>query len=366
MWYLDIPTQDEMKALAEARANAVVSLYLPTTPVTPQGRGDSLVFRNLADEAVAALTERDDVRRQDREAIAEKLYDLVDDVRFWATQANGLGVIVTPEREWTFRLPHAPAQGAHIGDRAHLIPLFAAAATTHDAHVLCLSEGSVRLVDVSADLSPQEVDVPELAAVADGRLGVGARSYSQRLADSEAKGIMTQQYARAVDDALRPFLRGDERPLILIAPRPINDMFHQVCSYPYLLDEDIQANPDRWSVTEVAEAVQPVLDTYREKLDAGLAELVDQRMGEGRVMWDLANIARAATMGAVDTFVVDRDYDENGYIDDAGAVTFDENGYSLVGEVARRVASMSGTVLPLEERYVHGGTKTTAILRYSL
>lgn len=366
MWYLDIPTQGELEAVAAAQGNAVVSIYMPTTPITPQGAGDSIVLRNLTDSAIADLEGRADVSRAEREAIADQLAELIDDPRFWATQANGLGVITTPDHQWTFRLPQTLPQEVHVGVHAHIIPLFAAAASTHDAHVLCLSEGSVRMVDLAGDLPPHEVDVPELAAVAGGKTGVGAKAFSGRRADADNKGILSRQYARQVDDALRPLLHGDDRPLILIAPRPINDMFRQVCSYPHLLDDEVRANPDRWSITEIAEAAAPVLDAHRENLDAWMSELVERRKGEGRVLIDLANIAKAATMGVVDTFVVDRDYDELGFIDEMGAVTFDPEGESLVGEIARRVVAMSGRVLPLAEQYVHGGTATTAILRYAL
>ena len=111
------------------------------------------------------------------------------------------------------------------------------------------------------------------------------------------KKILVRQYARAVDDALRPLLRGDERPLILIAPQPINAIFRSVCSYPYLLDADLQSSGDRMTETEIAEAVQPLLADAEEQRRAQLAELLDQRRSQNRVLEDLADIARAATAG---------------------------------------------------------------------
>ena len=36
MWHLDIPTQDELRALAQTRGYGVVSLFMPTTPITTE------------------------------------------------------------------------------------------------------------------------------------------------------------------------------------------------------------------------------------------------------------------------------------------------------------------------------------------
>ncbi|HPE12128.1 MAG: cation transporter [Actinobacteria bacterium] len=217
--------------------------------------------------------------------------------------------------------------------------------------------------DLAADLPPQEVEVPGMptdAASHAGKSSLGDRSHSGRLVGSEGKKILVRQYARAVDDALRPLLRGDERPLILIAPQPINAIFRSVCSYPYLLDADLQSSGDRMTETEIAEAVQPLLADAEEQRRAQLAELLDQRRSQNRVLEDLADIARAATAGAVDTLIVDRAANESGSLDEAGNLTLDDSGINVVDEVAGRVLTTGGTVLALPD------AKTSAILRYAL
>lgn len=367
MWHLDIPNNAELRALAAISGPAVVSIYLPTTPITPDARADALAFRNLVDEALAAVAELPDLPRRGDEPIAEQLTDLIDDEQFWATQAHGLGVITTAEHQWTFRLPQQPRAQVTVGDRPHLLPLLAAASESRDAHVLCLSEGAVRLVDVAADLPPQPVEVPELprdAAAAVGKSSLGDRSHSGRIVGSEGKKVRIRQYARAVDEALRPLLHGDDRPLVLIAPQPINSIFRQVCSAPSLADEGLDTNADIWTDTDVAEAVRPVLVEHAAHVDADLAALVDQRAGQRRVATDLADIARAATYGAVATLVLDRDFDVPGSIADDG--TLSTEGTLLADELARRVFAEGGEVLALASDRLPGGAPATAILRYPL
>jgi hypothetical protein len=366
MWNLDIPSESELRLLAAINAPAVVTIYMPTTPISQDGAAEAMALHNLAREAMIEVRQRPELPRGDDEYIEVQLLDLIDDDDFWAHQSHGLGVITTPDGQWTFRLPHRPNAQVHVDDKANLIQLIAATAA-QDAHVLCLSEGAVRLVDVAADLPPKEVKVagmPSDAAGAAGKSSLKDRSPSGRLVGSEGKRVRIRQFARLVDDALMPILRGDERPLILIATEPIYSIFRQVCSAPTLVSLGVEANPDRLSLTQIADAVKPVLVAHAAETDAALANTVDERRGQRRATTDLADIARAATISAVATLIIDREYDERGSIGDDGALTLDPDGPVLAEELARRVVANGGRVLALSADRLPGGSPVTAVLRY--
>lgn len=354
MWHLDIPCADELRSLAELPGGKVASVYLPTTPVSPQARKDATVFANLVDAV-------------DEPAIQELLRDLVDDQVFWDTQAHGLGVIATPERMWIYRLPHAVDEVVQVASHAKILPLIGAASAIRSCHVLVLSEGSARLIDVSAELPPQEVrvaDMPKDAASWAGKSSIGDRSHSGRLVGSEGKNVHIRSYARGVDDAVRPLLHGDDQPLVLVAPEPIASIFRSVCSYPHLLEAGVQTNADALTETEIAEAVQPVLAEAVGARAAALAALVDQRRGQQRVATDLADIARAATAGAVDTLIVDREANEGGSVDEAGNLLLEDGGVNVVDVIATRVLATGGTVLALDASELPGAP-VTAVLRWT-
>ncbi|MCX6482249.1 MAG: hypothetical protein NT146_03045 [Mycobacterium sp.] len=366
MWNLDIPSESELRLLAAINAPAVVTIYMPTTPISQDGAAEAMALHNLVKEAMIEVRQRPELPRGDDEYIEVQLLDLIDDDDFWAHQSHGLGVITTPDGQWTFRLPHRPNAQVHVDDKANLIQLIAATAA-QDAHVLCLSEGEVRLVDVAADLPPKEVKVagmPSDAASAAGKSSLKDRSPSGRLVGSEGKRVRIRQFARLVDDALMPILRGDERPLILIATEPIYSIFRQVCSAPTLTSLGVEANPDRWSLTKIADAVKPVLVAHAAETDAALANTVDERRGQRRATTDLADIARAATISAVATLIIDREYDERGSIGDDGALTLAPDGPVLAEELARRVVANGGRVLALSADRLPGGSPVTAVLRY--
>ena len=98
MLYVDIPTRSEFSALAGARADACVSIYLRTTPVTQDISAARIEFGNLIREAQKQLEDSGfDKRRM--AALSEQLSDLVDDDEFWHFQANSLAEeVFRPER----------------------------------------------------------------------------------------------------------------------------------------------------------------------------------------------------------------------------------------------------------------------------
>ena len=238
-------------------------------------------------------------------------------------------------------------------------------------YVLALAEGEVRLVEVAADLQPVTVRVaglPTSAADAAGKASISGRSHSGRQVGSEGKRMHIRHYARAVDAALRPFLAGSTTPLVLAAVDPVRSIFRGLNSYPHLLDAVIETSPDRVTEQELATAARGVLLEQQAADDAGLVELFQTRSSQRRALTEVTDAARAATAGAVDTLVVDRELFVPGTVDEDGTVhgpdTATGQVYGVVDEIARRVLLTDGTVLSVDAASVPGGQGFAAILRY--
>jgi len=371
MWNVDIPSSDELRTLAELRGPAVVSIYLPTTPVTADAQADRIVLKNLADQARTGLEEAGVASRAEVAEIDEELADLVVDDDFWEHQAQGLAVIVTADHVWTHRLPYTVTAQVHVSDRAHLKPLLSLTSFPMSCYVLALAEGEVRLVEVAADLAPVPVRVPDMprsASDAASKASISGRSHSGRQVGSEGKRVHIRHYARRVDAALRPFLAGSTTPLVLAAVEPVRSIFRAVSSYPHLVDAVIETNPDRVTDQELAAAAREILLEQQAAELGSLAELFDTRSSQGRALTELTDCARAATAGAVDTLIVDRELFVEGTVDDDGTVHTPETAqgqvYGVVDEIARRVLLTGGTVLSVDAAGVPGGQGFAAILRY--
>lgn len=373
MLYVDIPTRPEFKALNEVRADACVSIYLKTTPLTQGSDASRIELGNLAKQARQQLEDVGfDKRRM--ALLMEHFDDLADDHEFWRVQANSLAVLATPDKVSTFRLANALQPMVEVSDRFHLKPLLRAITFSNSAFVLALSENAVRLIEVHADLPPQTVKVeglPKDAASSVDKSTLNNRSPSGRIQGSEGQNVRFRQYARRVDAALRPVLAGRETPLILAATGRLESVYRSVNSYPNLLPNGIEDSPDRISDADLAAAARPALDAAYAADLAALKALYDARMGEGRATADLSDAARAATYGAIETLLVDIDTVVPGVVDEqTGAIALfdkpDAASYGVVDEIARRALANGARVLGVRKADLPGQGDLAAILRYAV
>jgi Bacterial archaeo-eukaryotic release factor family 11 len=368
--HTDIPTRSQIERLLTARGPSLVSIYVPTSPITQETRGDRIAFKNLVSTAVeqlrAAGTPAHDVN-----AVDEGLQDLHDDDEFWVRQANSLAVFASPRGVRTFRLPNRLTEAVQVADRYYVKPLLRAVSFPQAAFVLALAEGSVRVLEVTADVPTFELHVPDLptdVASAVGKASITDRGATGRIQGSEGKKVLIRQYARLVDHALRSALAGHHLPLILAATQPIESIFRSVNTYPELVDEGIEGSPEHRSDAELAADARTVLDAVHAAELEALKELFETRLSQGRGATDVTDVARAATFGAVDTVLVDIDATLPGVVDEeSGAVTIGEDdgaAYGVIDEIARRALLFGGRVLAVRSDDIPEGGPVAAILRY--
>lgn len=368
--HTDLPTHDQLEELLETRQPWSVSIYMATEPAS-RGEAERIELRNLADEAARQLRETGAAGR-DVAAIEESIGDVLDDGQVWRYQARSLALFATPATIRTFRLPNRLVDIVEVSDRFHVKPLLRAVTFPHTAFVLALAQGSVRLLEVAPDVDPFELAVdglPADVASAAGKSSIADRSPSRRLQGSEGQKVRMRQYARQIDQALRPLLSGLELPLILAATEPLDSIYRSVSTYPHLATTTIPGNPETTSDAELIASARAVLDELYAAELARLRELYALRFSQHRASAGVADVARAATYGLVETVLVDIDESMPGSIDEDGAVTFDAVedavNYGILDEIARRVWLTGGRVLAVRQPDIPGAGSVAAILRYA-
>jgi hypothetical protein len=373
MLYVDRPTAADLKFLISHRDDMCLSIYLRTTPVTQATTGDRIELKNLAKQGIHQL----DVVGADKRrvaALSEHLDDLVDDNEFWRFQARSLAVLATPDNVRTFRIASALEPVSEVSDRFFLKPLLRAVTFPNACYVLALSEGAVRVIEVSSDLPAAlaKIDgMPKNAASAVGRSTLNDRSPSGRIQGSEGQKVRLRQFARQVDSSLRGLLAGSDIPLVLAALQPLASIFRSVNTYSHLASVAIDGSPDMLTDAELAGRARTVLDgIYREEI-AAFAKLFVARENHGRATADIAQAARAATYGAVEVLLADIDEIVPGKVDEVdGSVSFADKAsagsYGVVDEIAGRVILSGGRVLGVRKADIPGGKSLAAILRYPM
>lgn len=367
----DIPTRDDVVELATARNDASVSIYLPTSPLPAGSDAERLELRNLADDAVgrlrAAGTDKRELAR-----IEEAVEALLDDGFFWRHQSHSLALFVTPDRLITFRLPNRLSTALEVSDRFFVKPLLRAVTFPQEAFVLALAQGSVRLVEVTADAPAVDVahaDLPRDVASAVGLPSIAGRSPEKRIQGSEGQKVRMTQYARAVDAGVRAVLAGHTTPLVLAATEPLAGIYRGVNTYRHLLSETIAGSPEELSDAELADASRAILDAHYALELARLRSTFEDRVSAGKAVTDLSDVARAATAGAVEFLLVDIDRSVPGQVDEqTGAVTpaadDERTSHGVLDEIARRTLLTGGRVVAVRAQDVPGTTGVAAALRY--
>ena len=371
--HTDIPTAADIERLASARDEHSVSIYLPTSPVTPDTETARLELRNAADNAAKQLSEAG-ASRQDVEAITAHVDALIGDPQFWAYLSHSLAIFLTGDEVSTFRLPSQLTATVQVSDRFHIKPLLRAVTFPHTAFVLALSQNTARLVEITADSPAFDVEVQDLPANlqdAVGEFDDPNRNSFARMSSGDTERVRMTQYARIVDQALRPLWTGSERPLILAAAEPLASIYRLVSTSTNLVAEGIDGNPDQVDNAALSRAARTILDDVYAREIAGIREDMNENYPRERVAFDTAQIARAATFGAVDTLLVDIDSHQPGFLDEAdGALTFsdadDARDYGIGDEIARRALRTGGRVLAVRADDIPGDGSVAALLRYPM
>ncbi len=369
--HTDIPTRAQIDRLLASRSPSSVSVYLETDPASA-GTAERIELKNLAAEAARQLSDLG--AGHDVAEIGAAFADLADDEAFWRYQARSLAAFATPDTLTTFRLPNRLVNLVEVSDRFHLKPLLRSVTFPQVAFVLALAQNSVRLLEVVADLEPAEVAVPDLpasAAAAVGLSSIKGRAPRRKIQGSEGQKVRLHQYSRQIDRALRPLLNGLDVPLILAAAEPLDSIFRSVNTYPQLAPMTISGNPEATPDADLVLSARSVLDQLHASQLQALHELYQRRGAEGRAAQDIADVARAATRGAVEVVFVDIDEVIPGSVDETtGALTLgatdDAASYGVVDEIAQRLWLSGGRVLAVRRDDVPGRNSVAAILRYPL
>ncbi len=372
MLYVDLPRPAEIGRLNQVRADACVSIYLRSTPLTQDVGKTRTRFGQLVKQAIAQLEEAGLEKRRIW-PLEEHFATLQEDDDFWEHQAHSPAVLATPDRMRTFRLANELPETVEVSDRFHLKPLLRAIAFPNAARVLAVSENAVRLIEVSPALPAVEIRVPDMprdAASAVGKATINDSGAGRRIGGLEGQKVRLGQYIRKIDAALRPVLAGSDLPVILASTQPVASLVRSLSALP-VLDETIEASPDDMSPAELAQAARPVLDAYYADRLAAFQNLFEARAGARRATTDISDAARAATFGGVETLLVDIDSVVPGSVDDeTGEVDFArKNGagsYGVVDDIAGRVLRTGGQVLAVRQEDIPEQKSLAAILRYPL
>lgn len=368
--HVEIPSTRDIHDLLEVTQQWTVSIYLASTPQTDDADVERIGWKNAVSEALNQLEARG-ASKAEVAKFDETLDEITSDPTYWQYQANTLAVFTDGEVLHTYRLPSTLEQRVFVADRYNIKPLLRSITFPQAAHIIALAMGSVKVLEIGADYGPVEVEIANLPTDVDShanKLALADRNPRGQAPVAETTTMRATQYARAVARTIRSATKSDELPLILAATAPLDSIFREVNTSSRLVPETITLSPERVSDHDLASSAREILDQVYARQISELNDLFQERVGQERTSTDLANIARYATNGLIDTLFVDIDDVQFGRIDEGGAVEFAseaDGGYGLADEISRRVIHNGGRIIAVRSDEIPGGGALAAMLRYA-
>ncbi|MEO6505592.1 MAG: hypothetical protein ABIW36_13460 [Terrimesophilobacter sp.] len=370
---LTLPTHNDLTELIDHRDDASVSIYLPSSPIANQTEAVQLALRSAITDAEGQL-KAIGVPRQRTAELADAVGRLESDREFWQYQSNALAVFAAPGLLRAFRLANSLEKRLSVGDRFDIGPLLRSVTFPHDGFVLSVTEGAIRLLEITATGHPTVIELPGLPDDVHSVLEHGAHDgrFDQRRADGRLGPKAEQRrFCRLVEDAVLKQIGDSALPMILAGSRDLEPAYRVVNTYPGLLEKGIDTHPDSASNDELDARARAILDEHYADQLVDWRETFGARRSNGLATSQLSEVAKAATASAVDELLFDMNSTLEGSIDDFGALQVaGEPGpgtYGLVDEIAARVLRSGGTVRAARaEDMPDDDTVVAALLRFPI
>ncbi|MFP7760061.1 hypothetical protein [Marisediminicola sp. LYQ134] len=372
---VDLPQPTELITLADERHPSSVTVYLPSSPVSSETAAVKLSLKNATSTVRKALVERG-ADATEVASVIDPLESLDDDLEFWQNQSRSLAILATPDRFSVFRIANRVAERVVVADRLDVGPLLRAVTFANSGFVVTVTANpaDVRLIELSAESRPREraLELPgDLSSVLEHAENHG-QADMPRSQGTTGQRIEHQRYCRIIDEAVGRVIGATTTPVILAASDDFEPAYRAVSTLRSLLARGIDAHPSSLSANDIDDRARGILDAH---YAGGLAEWNEDfgsRRAGGRASSDVAELARAATAGAIEEIHFDMDADVRGMVDGSGLLTEPGSGddvsgtYNVIDEIASRALRSGATVRAVREADLPDASPVAATLRFPL
>lgn len=384
---MDELSKDELRELISVDEGPCLSIYLPTHKSDKGVTTNPARFKSLIRAAERQL-QTAGLRSVEIQKLISPARKLIDSISFWRHQSEGLAVFCSPRKFERFRLPIKFEELAIVSGRFHIKPLIRFFTGEGQFYVLALSQNDVRLLRGShfnvteldietvptnlADALRDDV-IPKQIHFHSGTTGRGGKRDSiihGASAEPDAKDAMLRYFHR-IDKGLHEYLKNERAPLVLAGVDYLFPIYKEVNTYPFIVDEGIEGNPDRLSPEQLHEKAWKIVQPRLERaIDKAVCKYKGfEGTGSGLASSDIHEILDAAFQGRIEYLLVAvgahlwGSYDPN-----AGEIRFDEkpenDNEDLLDYAAVHTIWNRGTVYVVERERVPGDRPFAAMFRF--
>lgn len=383
---MDLISRSQLRELMEELGETCVSMYTPTRRVWPETQTNTARLKNMISKAEEDLVDHG-FRRLEAQDFLAQVRGLLENESFWRHPSDGLAVFLSSNRFDCYRLPLDFEELVFVGNRFHIKPLIPLFSNNGRFYVLAVSQNELRLLHgtryrvsqiESSDL-PDSIDEVLKYVASERQLqfhtgtskGSGQRAamfHGQGVGRDDSKEKITE-YFRLIDDGIREVLREEKAPLVFAGVDYLFPIYKEVNSYPGLLNEAVEGNPEGLSDQELHDKAWKIVQPHFEhEQEEAIKRYKEYRVTE-KATNDLEDIIAAAHYGKIETLFVALDLQRWGVFEpDTNSVYIHQEAqpgdYDLLDYVAIQTLLNGGTVYAVSLEYIPGRPPVAAIFRW--
>jgi len=217
----------------------------------------------------------------------------------------------------------------------------------------------------------QEIEVPGMpTSFSDALEQRTGNNESVDMRQDEHRKVRQRQFARTIEEALRPVLLNQKAPLVLAGVDTILTYYREVDTYPHTEGEAISGNQEHRRTDEFAAEVRAIVSRRFESTISNRLDRVESLHSDRRSSTDVTEITLAAQEGRVESLVVAVDREIYGTLTDgtesiAPREKADAATYDILDEVVGLTLRQGGEVIGAKEKELPEGFQIAAIFRYA-
>lgn len=374
-------TKTALDEVTAVQKTPCLSLYQPTHRHSPDNQQDGIRFGNLIKKLESSLLQVH-TSAQTKQML-EPFLVLERDVEFWSHTLDGLAILAAPDFFRVFRLQRKVPELAIVAESFHTKPLRRFLQSIDRFQALGLTRGGFRLFEGNRNSLDEinlasglprtinealgdEVTEPRHTVSSYGGTG-GAGMHHGHGGRKDEVDKDAERFFRIVDRAVfKEYSRVSHLPLVLIALPEHHNMFHKLSHNPFLMKEGLNVNPDGLSNEELRQRIWELAEPEYLSEQTNLSEAFKQALADNMGSEDIAEVAKAAAGGRVNTLLIESGRQLAGHLDKkTGAIHKADLSNPLVDDLlddlGEMVEVMGGKVcvMPAERMPVDTGLAAT-------
>ena len=377
-------TMLSIDALLKYQGKICISIYMPAHKGGQETRQDPIRLKNLIGQAATRLVKAD-MPTEDINTLLEPASDLLEQKEFWQHQSNGLVLFIGEGFFQYHRVPVDFEEFVGVSQTFYIKPLLSFLNSGGTYYILSVSQNQVRVFQathtsieaLNIDAVPQSLaealqyDDPEKQLQFHSSQSHGGSPVYHGQGNNGDDKTDILRFFQAIDRGLRSTLENTYRPMVFVGVDYLFPIYQEANSYPTLLDEAVQTNPDALHPQELHQQTLPVVQTYFQQSVQETKSRYRNMAGSPQTSDRLNDILNAAHDGQVETLFIASGHHKWG-IYNAQSRQFTESDRanlasdSLLNLAAIYTLNCGGQVFVIDSADMPTNTLAAAILRYPM